>query len=459
MRGVQVGAASFADEGVEQVLDVFQQRAEANTVFLTTFTHGRGLAGRQVPGYVFPDHGPRESDEKIFHGGNYATPHEEFYRNTILKVPHAPDLGELDILKAVLGPAKKRGMKVICGIEDQWRSDIPGIDECREIDLEGKKGTTLCLLNPNVREFWKALTKDTVSSYDVDGIMLFNERNGPLMNALGASHFQSIEPSKVTCFCEYHQQEAKKLGIDIERTKEGYSTLAQFINASLKGQRPSDGYYVEFNRILLAYPEIIAWDRLFDQTKHQVLEEVHAVAKSVNSSVQVGFHIEHVNSFNPFFRATRNYSELAERADFLKIVVYNNCGGERYANFIRNVGSTVFRDVPLELILQVNNRLLNYENEAPLDQLATAGLSADYVFREMQRAIAGANGKCKVLAGIDIGIPTAKSSRKASAEDTYAATTAALKAGSDGIILSRKYSEMMLTNIDAAGRAMRNFKK
>jgi hypothetical protein len=119
----------------------------------------------------------------------------------------------------------------------------------------------------------------------------------------------------------------------------------------------------------------------------------------------------------------------------------------------------VFRDVPLELILQVNNRLLNYENEAPLDQLATAGLSADYVFREMQRAIAGANGKCKVLAGIDIGIPTAKSSRKASAEDTYAATTAALKAGSDGIILSRKYSEMMLTNIDAAGRAMRNFKK
>src|SRR5690242_6182182 len=149
MRGVQVGAASFADEGVEQVLDVFQQRAEANTVFLTTFTHGRGLAGRQVPGYVFPDHGPRESDEKIFHGGNYATPHEEFYRNTILKVPHAPDLGELDILKAVLGPAKKRGMKVICGIEDQWRSDIPGIDECREIDLEGKKGTTLCLLNPN----------------------------------------------------------------------------------------------------------------------------------------------------------------------------------------------------------------------------------------------------------------------------------------------------------------------
>lgn len=457
MRGVQVGAVSFADEGVEQVLDLFQERAGANTVFLTTFTHGRGLAGRQVPGNPFPDHGVRKTDEKKFHGGNYATPHEEFYKNTIIKVPHAPDLGDLDILKAVLGPAKKRGMKVICGIEDQWRSDVPGVAECREVDLEGRKASTLCLLNPDVREFWKAIVKDTISSYEVDGVMLFNERNGPLANALGASHFQSIEATRVTCFCEHHLREAKRLGIDIVRTKKGYQQLATFIQASLKGQRPSDGYYVEFERLLLAYPEIVAWDRLFDTTKHQVLDEIHAVAKSENENIQVGFHIEHVNSFNPFFRATRNYSELAERADFLKIVVYNNCGGERYANFIRNIGSTVFRDVPLELLLQVNNRLLNYSNEAPLDQLATAGLSPDYVFREMQRAITGVNGKCKVLAGIDVGIPTAESSRKASADDTYAATTAALKAGSHGIVLSRKYSEMMLANIDAAGRAIRDY--
>src|SRR5262249_30577183 len=162
---------------------------------------------------------------------------------------------------------------------------------------------------------------------------------------------------------------------------------------------------------------------------------------------------------NPLFRATRSYAELATKADFLKVVVYNNCGGERYASFIRNVGSTVFRDVPKDELLRFNNHLLNYGNEAPLEQLATAGLSPDYVFRETQRALAGAGGKCKLFPGIDIGIPTGKNSRKASADDTYAAVAAALKAGAYGLILSRKYSEMQLANLTAAGRAVRDAAK
>jgi len=459
MNGVQVGAVSFMDEGVEETLDIFQRRAAANVLFITTFTHGRGLAGRQMPGIKFPDHGSQESDEKDFYGGNYATPHPEYYKNTVIKVPHAPDLGKFDVLDTVIGPARKRNMKVVCCIEDQWHNDVPGVSECLETDLMGRKGNTLCLLNPNVREFWKALVNDTVRSYEIDGLMLFNERNGPLLNALGASHFQAIEPTRVACFCDYHHQEAAKQGIDVNRTKQGYVQLAKFVQASLKGQRPSDGYYVEFERLLLQYPEIIAWDRLFDRSKHQVLDDVYEAVKSYNKNIQVGFHIEHVNSFNPFFRAARNYEELAEKADFLKIVAYNNCGGERYANFIRNIGSTLFRDVPLERLMQLNNRLLNYAGEVSLDQLPTAGLSPDYVYREMRRAIAGAKNKCKVLAGIDVNIPTAPGSRKASPEDTYAATEAALKAGSDGIILSRKYSEMMLGNLEAAGNAIRNARK
>jgi hypothetical protein len=66
------------------------------------------------------------------------------------------------------------------------------------------------------------------------------------------------------------------------------------------------------------------------------------------------------------------------------------------------------------------------------------------------------HGKCKILPGIDIGIPTGRNSRKASPDDTYAATKAALGAGADGVIFSRKYSEMNLANLSAAGRAVRD---
>jgi len=457
--GIQVGAVSFVDEGVENVLDNVQKLGGVNTIFLTTFTYGRGLSGRQIPGQSFPDHGSQESDEKSFHGGNYATVHTEFYQKTILKNTRATEFGDLDIVKAVLPAARERGIKVFCSVEDQWRPDVPGVQKCAEIDLYGRRTNSLCLFNPDVRSFWTALVTDLCTSYDIDGILFFNERNGPLLNALGASHFQEINSSRATCFCELHQRAALQQGVNFERVSEGYQKLDQFVQVSLKGQRPNDGYYVEFQRLLLDYPEIIAWDRLFDQGKHEVLREVNEAVKAVREDLQIGFHIEHVNSFNPLFRATRSYEELATMADFLKVVAYNNCGGERYVNFIRNVCSTIFRDVPPEEFLRLNNHLLNYEHEAPFEKLAETGLSPDYVYRETRRALKGVKGRCLILPGIDIGIPTGRNSRKASPDDTYAATLAALQAGANGVIFSRKYSEMNLQNLEAAGRAIREVTK
>ncbi len=457
MFGIQIGAVSFADEGTDRVLEILQTQGGVNTIFLAAFTFGRGLAGRQIPGQTFPDHGVQESDESFFHGGNYATPHPEYYRDTVLKQTRAPDLGTLDILQDVLPRAKKHALKVFCSCEDVWKPTIPGFDAVREVDLYGRKTGTTCLLNPDVRAFWTALVTDYCKSYDVDGILFFNERNGPLLTALGASHAQTIASSRVTCFCEHHQKAAREQGIEFVRVREGYRKLDRFVQQALGGYRPLDGYFVEFWRLLVEFPEIIIWDKLFDAAKHRVVSEVRAAVNAVRPGMQVGFHIEHVNSFNPIFRATRSYEDLAGRADFLKVVVYNNCGGERYARFINNVWSTVFRDVPKPELLAFNNHLLNYQHEAGLEALPAAGLSPDYVARETRRALAGVQGKCKVLPGIDIGIPTAKDSRKASPDDTYEAVKAALQAGADGLVLSRKYSEMRLANLSAAGRAIREF--
>ena len=68
MIGIQVGAISFVDEGTDKVLDVLQERAGVNTLFLAVFTYGRGIAGRQIPGQPLPDHGKQEYDLN-FHGG------------------------------------------------------------------------------------------------------------------------------------------------------------------------------------------------------------------------------------------------------------------------------------------------------------------------------------------------------------------------------------------------------
>ncbi len=461
--GIQVGPDSFVDEGTDKVLDILKDRGAINTIYLSTFTYDRGITGRQIPGKTFPDHGSQESDEKYFHGGNYATPHAQFYKNTAIKGDkmRAPDFGKLDILTEVLPKAKKRGMKVVCSVQDgfNYPADVPFVKDMAEVDLQGGKSGAMCFFQPDVKEFWKAVAIDLCSSYDIDGILLFNERNGPLLNAVGVSHSQRIDSAKVTCFCVHHQRAAEQHGIDFKRAKEGYLKLNGYVQRSLDGKRPGDGYYVEFARLLQEYPEIMAYNQLFDTGKHQILKEVYNGVKGVRKNLEVGFHIEHTNSFNPLYRASRSYEELATMADFLKVVVYNNCGGERYRNFIRNICSTVFKDVPPSELMLINNHVLNYANEAPIDELPKAGLSPDYVVRETQRAKAGVKGKSRILPGIDVNIPTGDNSRKASPDDTYAATFAAFKGGADGVILSRKYSEMWMANLDAAGKAVRDAAK
>src|SRR5580693_7358864 len=127
MIGIQVGAVSFFDEGPDKVLDEFQQDASVNTLFLATFTYGRGIAGRQFPGQPLPDHGKQQYDTGTFYGGNYATIHPQYYKNTVFKGTRAPDLGDFDVLDAVLPSTRKRGIKTICWFEDAFREDLPGI--------------------------------------------------------------------------------------------------------------------------------------------------------------------------------------------------------------------------------------------------------------------------------------------------------------------------------------------
>lgn len=59
--------------------------------------------------------------------------------------------------------------------------------------------------------------------------------------------------------------------------------------------------------------------------------------------------------------------------------------------------------------------------------------------------------------GIDIDIPTGLNEKRTQPEDFKPATLAALRAGAPGVILSRRYAEMKLTNIAGAKEALREF--
>jgi hypothetical protein len=458
MIGIQVGAVSFVDEGTERVLDVLQERACVNTLFLAVFTYGRGIAGRQIPGQPLPDHGKQEYDLN-YHGGNFATPHPQYYKNTVIKDTRAPDHGDLDILAEVLPAAKKRGLKVICWMEDVFRPDLPNIEKVQERDLYGRNAETLCVNNPDYRNFFTGLVEDFARSYDIDGIMWGSERQGALSDSLGATHdIPPIDPGNVTCFCEFCQRKAREHGINVEGAKQGFLELETFVRTSRSGKRPVDGYFVQFWRILLRYPELAAWEMLFTDGLRETYAALYKTVKTAKPAIPVGWHIWHNMSFNPIYRAEQDLQELSKYSDFIKVVMYNNCGGERMALYADNIGSTLYGDLSKQDLLDFNYAVMGLK-ERSYEQIPYTGLSADYVYRETKRALEGVAGtKTQIWSGIDIDIPTEPNYSKRTPQSAKEAVLAAFHAGAPGVILSRKYSEMRLANLSGAGDAIRELK-
>ena len=457
MIGIQVGAVSFVDEGVERVLDAFQQYASVNTLFVATFTYGRGIAGRQVPGQPLPDHGKQEYDTGTFQGGSYTRIHPQYYKDTVIQDFRAPDLGDFDVLEAVVPAARKRGMKTICWFEDVWSPGVPNVAQAQERTLAGTPSSNLCFNNPNYRNWLLATVEDYARSHEIDGIMWGSERQGAFANMLGASHGGSgRDPGAVTCFCPYCERKARSQGINVDRARGGFKALAEFVAAARQSKRPVDGYHVSLWRLMLRYPELLAWEMLWTDSLRETYAAIYAKVKSVKPTLGVGWHIWHNNSFSPIYRAEQDLSELSKYSDFLKMVMYHNCGGERMAGYIRSVGQTIYGDVPPQELLDFHYRVMDYKQEKPLAELAQSGFTADYVYREAARARAALTGAAtKLWPGIDIDIPTGNASAKSTPEGTRDAVLAAFRAGSDGVILSRKWSEMRSANLKGAGDAIK----
>lgn len=451
---IQIGARSFVDEGVDKCLDTLRETGGVNVVMAAVFTYGSGLAGRQSRGEPLPDHGVQQYDR--IHGGSYAAVHPEFYADSPIKDVRAPDLGDFDVLADVIPKARARGMQTYALFEENYNPRlIPNFERVAEVDLYGRIGRSTCFNNPGARAYLTSLVSDWVTSNDIDGLMWESERQGPLNRMLGA-HFGDVQATRSTsgCFCDFCMRKAKDQGIDGRRAREGYFALDQWVGRTLAGPRVADGTFVSLWRLLLQYPEILAWERFWVASQEEVYGQLYGTAKTIKPRIKVGWHIMHLVTMSPFYAADTDYSRLAHMADFLKPCPYNNCAGPRLAKYIRNVQSTIFRDQTPEEVLEMHYKLMGLSGEPTLDKLPTAGLSGASVGVETRKAIADTEGAIPIYPGIDIDIPTRLDEKRTRPEDVEAATAAALDAGAPGVVLSRKYAEMRLTNLAGARRAL-----
>jgi len=452
---IPISVAPLAQQKLEPMFDDMRERAGVNALFTFVYTHEPHRAG------IVPE-GDRVGS---FHGGNYARPHMQFYQDTPLTFQdmRAPEFGDVDVLERVIPVAKKHGIRVFPFIleDNQLPATVKANwEKLYEVDHHGRRTTGHpggpCFNNPGYQNFTLGLVEDYARSYDIGGIMWGSERQGGLLNTLGLSQSSGIDPGKTTCFCEFCQKKGRDRGIDAERARQGFDAMEAFVRDSRAGQRPHDGYFTTFWRLLLKYPEVLAWENLWVTSRHELQAAIYRKAKSVNPALQVGWHVWQNVTFSPFQRAAENFADLAGFSDFIRPAVYNNVAGGRFMSFVKGARASVLGDLSPEATLDVLYRQLNYDHEAPYDKLAATGLSAGYVEGETRRAVESLAGHpVQIWPGIDIDVPVSAGEGHCTPESVAQAVKAAFKGGAQGIILSRNYTEMKPGNLSGAGGALR----
>lgn len=460
--GIQMGPHSLLDEGIGPCLDFIQRTAAVNAVLVysqsylidahrptETLAQDHGLPFKELTGRKLPF--------------VWVRPREEYYRGTILRY-RKPDSGtefaDRDLFVELLEPVRKRGMKLYARIlETSGKPVMDGIENFEKasaVDAYGKPLEMGCWNNPDYRTFWTATAEDLFRSYELDGLQWGAERHGPLMTTI-------LSGQAPFCFCEFCQTRCRAQGINLERARKGFVELHEFVQARLQGKKRAGGAFTELLRVLLRYPEVLAWEYQYRVSREEVAQAIFSTAKKTKPAAQVGWHVDHQqSSWDQVYRAEMTYGEMAAYSDFIKPIVYHDILGPRVRWWVlERLQKSVLGEVSLEESLELYYDTFGYDKkkEPPLERLDQTGFTSDYVYRETKRTVEEAGGKAKVYPGIGFDVPWNGKHYPSDPENVYQAVRKGFEAGANGIVISREYDEMRRANLEAVGRGMRDTAK
>ena len=241
-----ISVAPLAQRELDPMFEDMRERAGVNALFPFMYTHEPHRAGLPAQG---------------FHGGNYATPHMQYYKDVPLDFTdlRAPEFGDMDVLARVIPAARKHGIRTFCFLleDNALPGAVPHWESLYEVDHHGRRSTGHpggpCFNNPGYQNFTLGLVEDYARSYDIAGIMWGSERQGGLLNTLGLSQSSGQDPGRTTCFCEFCLKKGRDRGIDVERARRGFDEMENFTRA-----RPGRAASARrlFHRVLAVAPEL-----------------------------------------------------------------------------------------------------------------------------------------------------------------------------------------------------------
>ncbi|MEZ4776145.1 MAG: hypothetical protein R3D00_23430 [Bacteroidia bacterium] len=435
------------DRGIANCLDAMQELAGINTVM--TFSHDHVFNQYQK------NYRPKTDENGREYTNTWVKSTPDYYPNPQwIRQDSGAKYAGRDVLNELWSEAEPRKMKVYARILEPYviTGAIPGFEEFSEVDVYGEKGKNVCFNHPGYIRYWEAIVEDLVKSHPfLEGFKFGQERGGPLLAALGKN-------ISGTCFCDHCRKLAAERNISIERARQGFIEIQNFGNRINAGEKPADGNFSAFMRILFQYADVLLWEQFWMDSRENQRKRMYKQIKQINPDIQVGWHIDHGMTWDIMMRATWDYRKMGAYSDWLSVAVYFDSMGRRsLGHYQRNYEKILFGDADPRYSYPMYLSMLGYdpETEPRLQQHLESDteFSADYVFQECRRAVQNVNGEARVYArpgfdmpGYDCDITPAQ---------VYEAVTKALEAGVDGLWCGREWDELSPDNAKAFGDAVR----
>lgn len=471
---IQVPPISFVDEGVGEVARATGEVARLSTLLVFVYSWSRTTAGRSLR----PMPGRRAGPDYRFSGGLYFSPSASLYRDTRIRPGRliAPDdpLAQRDILREIASPIHDAGLKLWAalwlGIETKEAAQRePALTSCVEVDAWGRPlgGDLLahkwhvqpflqsCFNNPDYRNFHLAMVEDLARTYPLDGIFTIpHERFGPIEATIVGGNLP-------TCFCAHCVARGEARGIDVSAARAGFQKLWEFAQrSSAEKQSLCDGALTRFLRLLVEFPEILQWEKLWADSVLEYQRDLYRRVKSARATLLVGLHVWQGASWGLFHRAEVLYERLADCADWIKPVLYDKPGGVRFIeSYARQCHAALCDHVPFEDTARFLLAAQRLPSDRGVQDLMAEGFDPCYVRDETRRAKAAVGDRCAIYPGLGIDVqvpPTVNwSYPQLQPSDIIASVQAAAEGGARGFVLSVSYAQMRLESLAAVGEAVR----
>ncbi len=333
-----------------------------------------------------------------------------------------------DTIDRMYEAASSRGIDIYMGGgELYWGNCIEKFPQACQIDCFGKTNRRSCMNIPEWRAFQKAAHVDLLKQHPyLSGFLFMHERNGPMARIFRPLSWwsEAFDPGPV-CFCEHCCRKGEELGIDVDNARNGFREIVKLFKEK-DSFALRDGAMIAFYRLLCEYPEVLAWEKMQWDTVHEYRKELTDAMRDTLKNISIGCHFQHSGArYKKYVDQARTsfLMDCDEKTTHLLFSAWFNRDPEN--------GREMFGDNPKE----------------------QSAFGPDWVEAEVRRIAKGFAPR-PTNAGLGIGVPGGEKTE--TPELIADCTEACFRGGTEGIIISRHYSEIKPELLRACGDVIRD---